>query len=140
MRILFAADGSEYTKRALAFLMTHETLTGPLDELIVFNVQVAFPTRVVKMVDANEVKDFHREESDKVFAPIKLFLDAHAVPYRCLAAVGPLAAEIVRAAHTEKVDLILMGTHGYGVMGRALMGSVAHGVIADSDVPVLLVK
>jgi nucleotide-binding universal stress UspA family protein len=33
-----------------------------------------------------------------------------------------------------------MGTHGYGVIGRALIGSVAQKVITDSDIPVLLVK
>ncbi|HEY1230409.1 MAG TPA: universal stress protein [Ramlibacter sp.] len=36
--------------------------------------------------------------------------------------------------------MIVMGTHGYGMIGRALMGSVAQGVVAQSDVPVLLVQ
>ena len=31
MRIVLAADGSPYTKKALAFLMTHESLAGPDD-------------------------------------------------------------------------------------------------------------
>ena len=39
MKILFAADGSTFTKKALAFLVTHEGLSGPNDELIVLNVQ-----------------------------------------------------------------------------------------------------
>ncbi len=33
-----------------------------------------------------------------------------------------------------------MGTHGLGMIGRALMGSVAQRVITGSDIPVLLVK
>jgi len=36
--------------------------------------------------------------------------------------------------------MIVMGTHGHGLLGRALMGSVAQKVVAETDVPVLLVK
>ena len=36
--------------------------------------------------------------------------------------------------------MIVMGTHGHGLLGRAIMGSVAQRVVTDSDVPVLLVK
>ena len=51
-----------------------------------------------------------------------------------------MVKEIVDAANSEQVDLILMGTHGRDLVGRALMGSVAQRVIADSDIPALLVK
>ena len=50
MKILFAADGSSYTKKALAFLVTHEALCGPDDELVVLNVQPPIPPRVKRMV------------------------------------------------------------------------------------------
>ena len=35
VRIVFAADGSKYTKKALAFLVTHESMAGPEDEIFV---------------------------------------------------------------------------------------------------------
>jgi len=34
----------------------------------------------------------------------------------------------------------VMGTHGRGLLGNALMGSVAQRVVSGSTVPVLLVK
>ena len=46
MKVLLAADGSEYTKKALAFLVTHESLVNSNDELIVLNVQPPVPGRV----------------------------------------------------------------------------------------------
>ena len=52
MKILFAADGSKYTKKALAFLTTHENLAGPEDEVVVLNVQAPMPPRVKTMVGA----------------------------------------------------------------------------------------
>jgi len=33
-----------------------------------------------------------------------------------------------------------MGTHGRGLLGRAVMGSVAQRVLADAAVPVLMIK
>jgi hypothetical protein len=45
MKILFAADGSKYTKKALAFLVTHESLASADDEIFVLNVQTPVPLR-----------------------------------------------------------------------------------------------
>ena len=39
-------------------------------------------------------------------------------------------------ARDEKVDLIVMSTHGHGVLYRFLLGSVAAKVLHDSDCPV----
>jgi nucleotide-binding universal stress UspA family protein len=36
--------------------------------------------------------------------------------------------------------MIVMGTHGRGLFGRVLMGSVAQRVLTEAKVPVLLVK
>lgn len=140
MRILLAADGSAFTKKALAFLVTHQGLSGPNDELIVVNVQPPVPPRVTSMLGAAAVADFHREESEKVIEPIKAFLAHHTIPFRCVTVVGSPADEIVRKAQSEKAQMIVMGTHGYGLVGRFFMGSVAQQVVAQCEVPVLLVK
>ena len=140
MKIVFAADGSKYTKKALAFLVTHESIAGPEDEIFVLNVQGTIPSRVKRMLGSAEVLAYQREEADKVLDPIKRFLDRHAVKHRSAWVVGNPAQEIVRATQREGVHLLVMGTHGHGLLGRALMGSVAQRVIADCDIPVLLVK
>ena len=55
MKILFAADGSSFTKKALAFLVTHENIAGPDDQLFVLNVQLAVPARVKRMLGCDWV-------------------------------------------------------------------------------------
>ena len=140
MKILFAADGSKYTKKALAFLVNHDSLVGASDELVVLNVQVAFPGRVKTMVGAATVAAYHKDEAEKVLNPIEKLLKRHKLQFRVTTVVGAPAAEIVRAAQREKVHMIVMGTHGHGLLGRAVMGSVAQRVVTDSDVPVLLIK
>jgi nucleotide-binding universal stress UspA family protein len=140
MRVLLAVDGSKFTKKALAFLATHETLMGPDAELIVLNVQVAVTPRVKTMVGAATVRAWHQEEADKVLQPIERFLKRHGIQYRASWVAGTPAVEIVQAAKREKVHMLVLGTHGHGLFGRALLGSVAQRVVADVDVPVLLVQ
>lgn len=140
MRVLLAADGSKYTKKALAFLVNHESLVSPKDKLFVINVQTPVPGRVESLLGSAEVAAYHREEGDKVLDPIKKFLDKHGLNYRCESAVGHPVDEILKAASKEKSHMIVMGTRGHGLLGRALMGSIAQRVVTDSDVPVLLVK
>ena len=140
MKIVFAADGSACTKKALAFLVTHERLAGAEDEVLVLNVQAPLPPSVALTMRSDAANDSHRDQANKVLDPIKVFLDRHPIRYRCEWVVGSPAAEIVEATRRENAHMIVMGTHGHGLLGRVLMGSVAQRVVADCDVPVLLVK
>jgi nucleotide-binding universal stress UspA family protein len=140
MKILFPADGSKFTKKALAFLVTHEGLLGPDDELIVLNVQPAVSGRVKTMLGLATVKAYHDEEAQKVISPIERFLKRHKLQFRSTWLVGTAATEVVRMAKREKAHMIVMGSHGHGFLGRAMLGSVAQRVLTDSEIPVLLVK
>ena len=140
MKILLAADGSEYTKKALAFLVTHEGLCGPDDELFVLNVQPPVPVRVNALLSTQVVNDYYREEARDVLQPIEQFLKRHGLRFQTATVVGSPTKELLAAATRHGAQLIVMGTHGHGLIGRALMGSVAQRVVAGSEVPVLLVK
>jgi nucleotide-binding universal stress UspA family protein len=140
MKILLAADGSSYTKKALAFLVTHEEIAGGAGEIVVINVQPALPPRVKTMVGAAAVHDYHHDEAEKVLRPIEKFLARHELKYTLRWGVGVPGVEIVKAAGKEKVQMIVMGTHGHGFIGRALLGSVAQSVLTHCEIPVLLVK
>jgi len=50
---------------------------------------------------------------------------------------GEVAQAILNFAHQKGIDLIVVGTHGRGGLGKALMGSVAERVFRTSPVPVL---
>ena len=56
------------------------------------------------------------EEAEKVIKPIRTFLARHAIPFRCNWGVGSPCDLIVEAAVAEKVHLIVMGTHGHGLV------------------------
>ena len=139
MNILFAADGSAFTKKALAFLVTNPGLLGD-GELRVLHVQPPLPPRVTGFVGVQCIRDYHAEEAARVLEPIEEFLHKHELKFKVRWVVGHAAKEIIEASKEEGTHMIVMGTHGYGLLGRALMGSVAQGVLGGSDVPVLLVK
>jgi len=55
-------------------------------------------------------------------------------------AVGAAATEIVNYAKREKVDLIVIGTHGRTGLAHVLMGSVAEAVVRSAPCEVLTIK
>ena len=140
MKILFAADGSAFTKKALGFLVENKNLLGPDDELVVLHVQDAISVQIERKLGSAEVTAYQTKQADVVLKPIKKFLDKHAVNYRCLWVAGAAAGRIVEASKRERVQMIVMGAHGHGLLSRVFMGSVAQKVLAESEIPALLVK
>ena len=139
MNILLAADGSRFTKKALAFVLAHHG-TDPGTRLHILNVQAPLPAHVTRQLGKKVVDDYHREQAEKVLQPITRTLQRHGLDFSTGWCIGPVAEEIVRSAAERKSHLLVMGTHGHGLLGRLVLGSVAQRVVALSPVPVLLVK
>ena len=53
--------------------------------------------------------------------------------------VGPAAAAIVRYADAHAASVLVMGSHGRGVIRRVLLGSVVERVLREAGCPVLVV-
>jgi universal stress protein A len=54
--------------------------------------------------------------------------------------VGSPFQEIVNYAEAQRIDLIVIGTHGRGPLGHMLLGSVAEKVVRKAPCPVLTVR
>ena len=61
------------------------------------------------------------------------------VPFQTVANAGFCAQGIYRAAEREKVDLIILSTHGHTGLKHILTGSVAERVVRRASCPVLVV-
>ncbi len=61
--------------------------------------------------------------------------DPH-VKYRQWLMTGGVIQDILQLADDENIDLIVMGTHGRRGLGRALVGSIAEGVLRRAKCPV----
>ena len=130
MKILLPVDGSEYTKRMLAYVATHEELLGRDNEDVVLTV---VPSR-------STLDDYYRDRADEVLRPVRRFLDQQKWRVRATYVVGQPADAIAEFVETNKPDLIVMGTHGHTAMVNLVLGSVTTGVLARCKVPVLLIQ
>jgi nucleotide-binding universal stress UspA family protein len=72
---------------------------------------------------------------------VKDELEEKGFEVKTIMTVGDPKDEILKVAESEKVDLIVVGYHGKGLMERILeMGSTAKAIIRKASCPVLVVK
>lgn len=140
MKILVAVDGSPYTKRMLAYLAAHEEWLGPAQDYTVFTVVPAIPPRAASAMDRTLVQEYYDDEANKVFKPLRTFFKKQGLSAQFTHKVGHAPALIAKQAVAGDFDLVMMGSHGHSALGSLVMGSVTTRVLAECEVPVLLVR
>ncbi len=140
MKILLAVDGSAYTKKMLAYLTTNMDMFAGEHEFTALTVQGMLPPRARAAVGRQVVDAYYAEEAAKVLDPVVKFLTRHGLKVKSLAKVGNAGEVIGKTAESGKFDLVMMGSRGHGALGSLVMGSVATKVLANCEVPVLLVR
>ena len=140
MKILLAVDGSAYTQKMLAYLTSHQEMLGTGHEYSIITVQPLLPPRARAALGKDVVDQYYDEEATKILQPVQDFLKARSVEAQSISKVGPIADTIIKEAQDGKFDMIAMGTHGHGALGRLVMGSVSSQVLAGCTIPVLLIR
>lgn len=141
MKILHPTDFSVCAEGARAQAIWLARTLGA--ELILLHVAVEAPLYAEGMLGMKQVQqvyDAQRKWAEETLEARTTESCDTGVSGRWKLAVGAPAAEIVRAAEEEGVDMIVMGTHGRGGLGQLLLGSVANRVIRLAAAPVLLVR
>lgn len=134
-RILVPFDGSRHAVRAIDAALELAKSNGSELRL----VTVAERQRITEAVWWETYMGNLRAELEK--ARVEIAQGEAPVPET---SAGLVEGEVVDAILTEarrwKADLIVMGTHGLGGLARAWLGSVADALVAETDVPVMLVR
>ena len=60
--------------------------------------------------------------------------------FKSLVVTGKPDSEILNIIDSKAIDLVIMGTHGYKGLERAIFGSVARRVVRESSAPVLVIN
>ena len=137
MKILIAADGSEFSATAARYVAAQAGLLKVRPEVRVIHVHAQLP--VTKSISKKSVDEYYREESLKALAVAEKELDKAKIPYSSSWCTGDAAEQIARYAKDEKIDLIVTGSHGLGALARLAMGSVTTKLVALTRTPVLVI-
>jgi len=140
MKILLPVDGSDCTKRMVAYLAAHDELFGTRHEYVMFLAIQNLPANVASLLDSQAIDDYCGREIEHVFEPLRAFAAQNHWNIRFETVKGDAGAAIAGYAHQEKFDLIVMGSHGRTALANVVTGSVATSVLARCKTPVLLIR
>ena len=135
-KILVAIDGSESSMHAL-----RESLKLATEEKSWIFVISVIPSYEGDLgaVWINNVKDAMKKPCEIALSEAKNIAKNESVPLKTICEEGEIYERIVDLAHSQNVDLIVMGKKGMSKLGRALIGSVTARVIGYSQKDVLVV-
>lgn len=122
--ILLATDGSESAGGALESAISLAKTTGSTLSILSVDDSLTGSSPQLQMASQLAAKEAGRQD----------------VPATPLNRFGTAAREIVEVAREVDADLIVVGTHGRSAAAAAVLGSVAAGVVAKADCPVMVVK
>ena len=163
-RILYATDLSENARHAFAYAVSLANLYGAGIILLHVLEEISewLDSSVAGYISAERWQEIKRRQVEEAketltgkkreYVPIREALDqfcedvksSHAdqdfVADEILVKRGDPVDEILAQAEKRNCDLIVMGTHGHGILEDALIGSTARRVVRRSKKPVLVVR
>ena len=146
-RILISTDGSDLGAKgvehglALASKLGLEvTLITVTEPFPVFSSGVGYDFSWSDTA-MTEYAEGQKKAAEAILASAALAAERHGVSAERLhVPETPVAEAIIAAAQERKCDLIVMASHGRRGVGRLILGSKTSEVLANSDIPVLVVR
>ena len=137
-KILIATDGSNNNKPAVEKgLMIARKCESTVYVVYVIDMGPFSPASLVTP-PGGDIFHLMENEGKTVVEHVKKI--ANDLKVKTFVLSGKPAHEITEFAVKNKVDLIVIGTHGTGGIERMLLGSVADKVIRTANQPVLVVR
>jgi nucleotide-binding universal stress UspA family protein len=144
-KILIAYDGSEAAKKAIDVGMKCAQEEDSIVLLTVVPaelVESSFTKMLLPMIDMSSVVQTgsFKEKAMESLSQLAHDMEINGNQVRVDVEIGDPADEILLAAKTNDVDLIVVGYKGYGKEGRFLLGSATDKVVRYAGVSVLVVR
>lgn len=144
-KILVPIDFSDGSKAALQMAASFAKTFGASLELFhVWAPPTMVPMPLVVMSSAAEqpmsLEELARTTAGTQMKDLVDPLKQQGLETHARVGIGTPAREIVELAELGHFDLIVMGTHGRGLVAHALLGSVAEKVVRHAHCPVMTVR
>jgi nucleotide-binding universal stress UspA family protein len=135
-KILLPVDFSERASGAARYARCLAQRCG--SQIVLLHVLPPLHTDFGAEITGAMLVDVYRNRAEQAARELESFLTAGLAGLNVRRGVlhGDPSTEIVRFAHTEAADLIVMPTHGYGPFRRFILGSNTAKVLHDADCPV----
>ena len=134
-RILVPLDGSEMAEAAIAPALQ---IAQAGSALILIRAAEA---RMLPGTDVMDAQIRVVQEAQEYLAGVKSKLERAGVQQvETHVWYGSAAPAVVEAARVQKVDAIVMSSHGRSGLGRIIFGSVAESVLRSTHVPILVIR
>lgn len=144
-RILVATDGSKLSNMAVEHAINLADITGA--EVVALKVVPRYPQTYFEggvALAAAEVARIEKQWNDEAMEAVNAVKAAgqkQEVKVKPVTVKSDLIAEaIIAAAKRNKVDLIVMASHGRKGIKRLLLGSETQQVLTHSHIPVLVLR
>lgn len=138
-RILVAIDDSPQADHAAGVARDLAAATrGSLGVMHVVDPRAA--VNVQADLTAIDLLGHLREDAARILAAAAERLQIDGRKPETVLKEGSPDSEIIAAAQAWKADVLVVGTHGRGGLGRVLLGSTAESIIRKSLIPVLVVR
>lgn len=139
-KILVPTDASVYSRRALiAALELARKFQAEVVLLCVTYTPEAYwdynPAYTIELA-----KELIEETGEHALMATLDGIDVDDVHLKKKKMPGHPSSVILEEVINENIDLIVMGSHGYGPIARTVLGSVSQRVLRKSTCPVLIVK
>jgi nucleotide-binding universal stress UspA family protein len=143
-KILVPLDGSTTAECALSHVK-NLVKDGAVVEVTLLNVVNVYllPGRgeYRGLVDINTIRENLFMESRTYLAGVESRLASEGIKIKKESLEGNRPSDTISDyAQRNGVDLIVIATHGYTGLKKALLGSVALGVLHESHIPILLIR
>ncbi|MBK9244753.1 MAG: universal stress protein [Burkholderiales bacterium] len=148
LQVGIAVDGSGYGVAAASYVLKHLPLFGAQPKFTLIHAVPEFAGSTMPDMagialpaySAEEIKAMQQQAFDKAVEPVRALFDKAAIAIDAVRLAGPAGDEIAAFAKKRKLDLLVMGSHGYGAVKAAVLGSVAQRVAAHCATPLLLIR
>jgi len=140
MKILVAVDGSDYSRKAIEFIASRQTLIQSNPDVEVLTVRWPLPANPARIVGMAIVREYYAEEAERALRPARRRLQKAGLSATVRFVVGRPASEIAAAADKGDVDLLVLGSHGHSALGGMLLGSVTNEVLVRTKRAMLIVR
>ncbi|MDG2518374.1 universal stress protein [Lysobacter soli] len=140
MRIALAVDGSKSSSAAARHVLALQRALSSNDPVVLIYVDEPLLQAVAIKLGVAGTQRYHEENATHALRNVRAAFKRAGVEYRERMLFGDPAAMIGEIVKKERCDLVVMGSHGRGAMKSLFLGSVTMKVIAQSKVPVTVVR